>query len=409
MRRWTAGFIVAIVIGCVIGIIVPAGLGWDFANFYDAGRRVVGGQASDLYSPQSAIAGQPPQGSTGFFGTPLSAFFYVPLAFFSAKTALILFKIENVLAFAAVFILLLNYYRRFITGTPLEQSRFTAIYAFLFLIFQPFWTIFRVGGQTTPTMLLILSLGLIAHTSGRFWSSALSVVLAALIKPSFAPAVVFIALISEWAFTWRMAVLWVAAAGLSLVTLGWPVHVSFVNQMLESLGWEYSWYYNSSIYVWLDILRARMPLVIILTYALKTMGVLTLVWFAWQSRRAGWSPAARRHLCFLLMMVFYLVFSPTVYEHYLSLLFPFLIFIVASASSFTRQALRLVALIFAFSIAQNLILVNWVRYGFEIDSLPELLFVALIKGAPLLLTMVLMWRHRDEVLRSHTGPAWERG
>ena len=409
MRRWTSGFIVAIVIGCLIGIIVPAGLGWDFANFYDAGRRVVAGQAADLYNPQSAIAGQPPQGSTGFFGTPLSAFFYVPLAFFSAKTALILFKIENVLAFAAVFTLLLRFYRRLVAGTPLEQSRFTAIFAFLFLIFQPFWTIFRVGGQTTPTMLLILSAGLIAHTSGRFWPSALSVVLAALIKPSFAPAVVFIALVSEWAFTWRMALLWLLAAGLSLLLLGWPVHIAFVNQMIESLGWVYSWYYNSSIYVWLDILRTRVPLVIVLTYALKTSVVLTLAWFGWQARRASWTASARRHLCFLLMLVFYLVFSPTVYEHYLSLLFPFLIFIVASASSFSRQALTLVAVIFALSIAQNLILINWVRYGFEIDSLAELLFVALVKGAPLILTMVLLWRHRDEVLQSHATPAWGRG
>src|SRR5262245_13972372 len=149
MRRWTSGFIVAIVIGCLIGIIVPAGLGWDFANFYDAGRRIAAGQAADLYSPQSAIEGQPAQGSTGFFGTPISAFFYVPLAFFPAKIALILFKIENALAFAAIFVLLLKFYRRFVTGTPLEQARFTAIFAFLFLIFQPFWTIFRVGGQTT--------------------------------------------------------------------------------------------------------------------------------------------------------------------------------------------------------------------------------------------------------------------
>ena len=408
MRRWTSVFIVAIVIGCTIGIIVPAGLGWDFANFYDAGRRIVAGQAANLYSPLSAIAGQPPQGSTGFFGTPLSACFYVPLAFFSAKTALILFKIENVLALAAVFILLLKFYRRFVGG-PLEQSWFTAIFSFLFLMYQPFWTIFRVGGQTTPTMFLILSAGLIAHTRGQFWWSALSVVLAALIKPSFAPAVVFIALISEWAFTWRMTVLWMIAAALSLLLLGWPVHVSFVKQMVESLGWVYSWYYNSSIYVWLDILRSHTPLAIVLTYALKTVVVLVLAWFAWQARRATWTHGARRHLCFLLMMVFYLVFSPTVYEHYLSLLFPLLIFIVASASSFSRQALTLVATIFAFSVAQNLILINWVRYGFNIDSLPELLFVALVKGAPLLLTMVLLWRHRGEVLQSHAAPAWGRG
>jgi hypothetical protein len=213
-----------------------------------------------------------------------------------------------------------------------------------------------------------------------------------LIKPSLAPAVIFIALISEWAFIWRMAVVWAVAAGLSLLLLGWGAHVSFVKQMLESLGWEYSWYYNSSIYVALDVLRARA-----LTWVLKTIVILTLAWFAWQTRGSTWTVRARRHFCFLLMMVFSLVWSPTVYEHYLSLLFPFLIFIIVSAPSFSRQALTLVALIFVFSLAQNLIVVNWIRYGLKIDSLPELLLVALVKSAPLLLTMGLMWRHRGEL------------
>src|SRR5688572_27622302 len=82
--------LVLMAIGCAVGIIVPAGIGWDFANFYDAGRRVASGQAADLYNPDNLIAGQPPQGSTGFFGAPLSALFYVPLAWFDAGTALVL-------------------------------------------------------------------------------------------------------------------------------------------------------------------------------------------------------------------------------------------------------------------------------------------------------------------------------
>lgn len=408
--RWTLGFVVLTVVGCIVGIAVPAGLGWDFANFYDAGRRVAAGQFADLYSPLSPIGGQPPQGSTGFFGAPLSAVFYVPLAFFPPRTALVVFKIQNVLAFGAIFAILLKFYRLFVSADARERARFTALFALLFLLYQPFWTIFRVGGQTTPTVLLMLSIGLIAHTVGRFWVSALCVVVAALIKPSLAPAVVFLACISELAFVWRIAALWVGAAAISLLLLGWPVHVSFVKQMLESLQWEYSWYYNSSMYVSLDILRAHVHqgIFLALTYALKAAVVITFVWFAWQSRRAHWTAAARRHLCFLLMMTFYLMWSPTVYEHYLSLLFPFLIYVVASSKDFSREALTLVALVFLFSIGQNLILVNWVRYGFEIDSLPELLFVALLKGAPLLLTLVLMWRHGRELLQSHHAPAWAR-
>jgi hypothetical protein len=160
----------------------------------------------------------------------------------------------------------------------------------------------------------------------------------------------------------------------------------------------------------LEVLRAHVhqTTFLLLAYALKAAIVVTFVWFARQSRRRPWTSAARRHLGFLLMMAFYLVWSPTVFEHYLSLLFPLLIFVVASSKSFSREALTLVAVIFLFSIGQNLILINWIRYGFEIDSLPELLFVALLKAAPLALTMVLLWRHGSELLRSHAVPAWSR-
>ena len=39
-RRLTAAAVLLIAIGNVVGIVVPAGVGWDFANFYDTGRRV---------------------------------------------------------------------------------------------------------------------------------------------------------------------------------------------------------------------------------------------------------------------------------------------------------------------------------------------------------------------------------
>ena len=56
-----------IAIGVAVGIIIPAGLGWDFAVFYDAGRRALHGQFRDLYDPFSAIAGKRPQGEMRFW------------------------------------------------------------------------------------------------------------------------------------------------------------------------------------------------------------------------------------------------------------------------------------------------------------------------------------------------------
>jgi hypothetical protein len=58
-------------------------------------------------------------------------------------------------------------------------------------------------------------------------------------------------------------------------------------------------------------------------------------------------------------------------------------------------------------VAQNLILIDWVRAHVAFDSLPALLAAAIVKSAPLLLTMVLLTRHRDELFRSYAAPAWK--
>ena len=415
-QRWTKLFVALVAAGCLIGIAVPAGLGWDFANFYDAGRRVAAGQIADLYSPLSLINGQPPQGRTGFFGAPLSALFYLPLAPFSAETALVLFKIENVLAYAATFAILLRFYRHLVPGDDQARLKFTALFAFLCLIYQPFWTVFRVGGQTTATVLLLLSVGLVAHTRGRRWTSALCVVMAALIKPSLAPTLILLGALSGFSYALRLAAALAVAGALSQVLMGWPVHLSFLDLMSRSSRLTYAWYFNSSLYVLIENLRlyagpgaasGALRLVFLgLTYALKASVVVLVSWLAWRSRREAWTDAARRHADFLLAVVFFLLWSPTIWEHYLSLLFPLLIFIIASQAQFSRQALVLVALIFVLSVGQNLIVVNWFRYGFAFESLPALVGIALFKSAPLLLTMWLLWRHADEWLSSHAGSRW---
>ena len=416
-RRATRVIVALIATGCLVAIIVPAGLGWDFANFFDAGRRIVAGQIEDLYNPDSSIGGRAPQGTTGFFGAPLSALFYSPLGLFPAETALVLFKIQNVVALSLTFALLFRFYRHVVPADRLDQSRFAALFAFLVLIFQPFWTIFRVGGQTTPTVLLLLTIGLIAHTRNRAWTSAICVVLAALIKPALAPAVLFLVCVSGLAFLWRLAAVLGAAGLLSLALMGWPVHAAFLDLMARSSRLTYAWYFNSSVYILIDSIRGYVGaqtteslrwIFTGVTIALKAAVVLTIVWLTVRSRREALPVQGRRHLDFTLAVVFFLLWSPTIWEHYLSLLFPLLIFVVAARTDFSRQALALVAAIFVLSIGQNLIVVNWVRYGFEIDSLPELVGASLVKSGPLLLTLILLWRHGGELLRSHAGRAWGR-
>jgi hypothetical protein len=416
-RRVTWLTLALIGVGCMVGIAVPAGLGWDFANFYDAGRRVAAGATSDLYNPLSLIEGQPPQGRTGFFGAPISALLYVPLSGFTPEIALMLFKIQNVLALGATGGILLAFYRPFEGDTPLAEWRFTALFALLFLMYQPFWTVFRVGGQTTATVLLLLTAGLVAHTRGRFWTSAACFVVAVLIKPAIATGALFLACVSGVRYVGRLAALGAGTGFVSVLVMGWPIHAAFLVLMTRSSQLTYPWFFNSAIYLVFDNLRLNLApggggdlrmVLLGLSYALKAAVVLTCVWLALRIRRASGPAAARRHFNYLLAIVFVLLWSPTVWEHYLSLLFPLLIYVLAVRTHFSSPALSLVGLIFVLCLGQNLIVINWLRYGFEFESVPALIGITLFKSGPLLLTLIFLWRHGGELVASHQVSAWAR-
>jgi hypothetical protein len=112
-RRLTIALCMVILAGAIVGIIVPAGSGWDFANFFDTGRRMAAGQVLDLYRPDSLIAGEQPQGKLGFYGAPISALLYMPLSLFSPAWALIAFKVQNTIAYFAALGLLYWHNRQF--------------------------------------------------------------------------------------------------------------------------------------------------------------------------------------------------------------------------------------------------------------------------------------------------------
>jgi hypothetical protein len=407
--------IVLMLLGSITGIMVPAGTGWDFANFYDAGHRVAAGQTLDLYDPSLPIAGAPPQGAMRFWGTPISAFFYAPLSWFPAGTALVLFKIENVLALAASFALLFVFYRRFVAESADARIRFAATFAFLCLIYQPFWTIFRVGGQTTPTVLLLVTVAMICHTRRLDWGSAICVVLAAMIKPALAPALACLVCLSGIPFAIKTIVTLAAAGIASLVLMGWPIHAAFLDLMRRGVQFTFPWYYNSSLFVLVEALQTAIgggtpesagASGIILSLVLKAVVLGTVVFLVMQSRGRPWLPAARRHYAVVVSLLFFLWWSPTLWEHYLAILFIPLAYVVASADRFSRSALALVAAIFVLSLAQNLILIDWLRRHVSFDSPLALVAIGLLKTGPLLLMLVFVWRHHRELVASYEAPGW---
>lgn len=417
--RWLTRFCIGlIVVGCAVAIAVPAGHGWDFANFYDAGRRVATGRIQDLYAPGSPIDGAPPQGVMAFWGAPISAALYVPLGWFPPAAALVLFKIQNVAAYAVSLGLLFVFYRRFVSDWPEAQARFGALFAFLCLIYQPFWTVFRVGGQTTPTVLLLFVLALVWHTQSRYWASALCIVLATILKPALAPALALLLAISGLPFFIK-TVVWLTAAGvLSLLTMGWPVHAAFLTLMTGGVRDTFPWHLNSSLYVLIEHLRLALGtrgetgfmrmLPMALPTALKLVLLATFAYLFLQSRRQRWPEAARRHFHLLLAILFFVLWSRTLWDHYLALLFVPLIYVVATRQYFGRGAMALIAGIFLLSIGQNLVLTEILHSRLRLESPGALIAIALFKTGPLVLTLILLWRHAHGLLRSHTAPAWER-
>jgi len=125
---------------------------------------------------------------------------------------------------------------------------------------------------------------------------------------------------------------------------------------------------------------------------------------AWRARRLP-SPA-RWHALFLLSVLFALLVSPIVWEHYLALLFIPLAYLLAVRSELDKPSLWAMGLIFLFAIGQNLVLVMWLETTFTFDSAPELVAIGLLKSAPLLLTLILLRPRQGGLLGSYAHTAW---
>jgi len=403
-----------ILLGCLVAIAVPAGLGWDFANFYDAGHRAWVGQIADLYDPTAWIAGAPPQGHMAFWSVPLASYLFVPLAWLRPERALVAFKIENSLAILAALWLLHAHARRFVADDPEAQGRFSASFVWLALLFQPLWTVFRVGGQTTPTILLLLSVGLLAHSRGRWWLSSLCYVLTVILKPSFVLGLGFLALVSGMPFLLATAAWGTGLAACAILLMGWPIHATFLDKMFAGAGRSTVWLYNSSLSVALDNLRTLVdprqtsygrPAALEAGVQLIRIGVLAL--FAWLAVRARRIPLPQRsHALFLLSILFLLLAGPVVWEHYLAVLFIPLAYLLAVRRRLGATAQWALAGVFLFSVGQNLVLVLWLNEHLPIDGPASLLAAGLVKSAPLILTLPWLVRRQGGLLETYAGTEW---
>jgi uncharacterized membrane protein len=407
-HRLLLGLALGLIVVCVVAaLVIPAGEGWDFANFYDTGRRVAAGQLRDIYDPTSLIAGAEPQGKMAFWGAPASAWLYVPLSFLPPDAAMIAFKLIAVLATTAALVLLYRLTREFVEDEPEARARFAVLFAFLVLLFQPFWTIYRVGGQTTPMALLLLVLAMTTYVRERYLAAAVWLVLMVLVKPAFLVIPVFLALVSGRRFLVSLVGVGAVAALGSIAIFGWPIHREFLEILRRGSEKPSPWPFNSSVYIVADAFRTIKDSIPVrgsgglfpglLRVCLKLLVVGTFMAIMIQSYRESWPPARRRLFNFLMAIAFCLLISQVVWEHYLALLFIPLAFLVAAWHRLDRGAHRHIAAILALCVLQNLVLVLLFRDHFPVRSHLMLLAVSLIKAGPLLAFWGFLWFRRSSI------------
>lgn len=394
----------------VFGITNGQGLKWDFANFYDAGHKVWIGEIHNLYEATAMIDGKPPQGEMAFYGTPLSAILYAPLAWFPPHVALVLFKVQNTLANLAGIVLLYWQCRRFGEVSFGSKALFLALFTTVVAVYQPFWEIYHIGGQMTPTVFLALVLTLLCHIQGRDYLVALCFVLAVAIKPAFVLALAVLTLLSGRRFMTYVAGTGLILGATSIVWMGWPVHEAFLKRILTEI--PKPWLYNSSLTVAFDNFRTlleprpeQFPYVVMST--IVRLGISGLfMWLFVRHRSRIPSGPPRRHLDFLIAITTCLLLMPVVWEHYLAFLFIPLSYCLAIYPSLPRQAAYLLGIIFLVSVTQHVSIIAWLNSKVYVNGWLDLFVTGLLKSAPLGLTALFLIVYRKEVTKTYSLPEW---
>lgn len=387
------------------------GLRWDFANFYDAGHRALVGQAGDLYEATRPIAGQPPLGVMRFWGAPLVAGLYAPLALFEPETALLLFKLQNVAMLVIGLALLVRWHLVVRDGVARRvDPRDLVGFLVLVAVFQPFWTVFVVGGQTMPTVFLLLVLFLVAYPRGHDAVAALLLSLVFLIKPAFVVMLVLLA-VTRCVRLIGWLSLWLAVEGaLSIALFGWRPNLAFLAQAVEGLGSSRLWQFNSSVGTlvlnfkllwpnravpepWAGALASG---AVLLRVALGALVVAIGV----RMRAVLRDEAGRRTYVVLLALLFFLFVSEILWEHYLAVLFIPIVHVLARRDRLPPEAIAWVLAAALLCAGQNVLLAMTIDRWLAVDSWLEVVGVGLYKTGPLLVMAVFLTRHHAALARA---------
>lgn len=407
-----------IALGCLVAIFTPAGLGWDFANFYDAGHKALVGETHNLFDEHAQIDGEAPQSNMPFLSAPVSSYLYVGLALFDPELALVLFKAENALAIALALAIL--YFSLLGHVATEDRHRFTTRFLIAAVLFQPFWTVFRVGGQATPTILLLLAAGLVLHAHARFFWSAACMAMIVLIKPVFIPGAVFLALVSGKRFFLAASLIGGMVGAFSIGLMGVDIHLALIERMATEAGRLWPSHYNSALTSGLEYLLPPIceagpdgdatcrhhPAIAALSSAIRAGAALSLIFVFVAAARSGIAVQARRHFAWMIAAILPMMATPVVWAHYLSVLFLPVAFALAMQRHFPRPAMALIAAIVLLSVGQNLIIILEIVRLTGMDQPIEQIGMGVFKSLPLWLTLAFLLLHRRAVFSAYRAPGW---
>lgn len=400
------GCLSIILAATIYGILDLRGLGLDFANFYDAGRKAVYGEFQSLYDPFAPINGEKPFGHMLYFGAPVTSYIFAPLGMLPPVQAAHSFM---TIGAACIFLGLRLQYMRIlqcVEQSAEQRATFFALFCFTAMLFQPFWTVYQVGGQTTPLIFLCFVLGLISYERSYFALTALLYVVIVLIKPAFVVGALLLFLISPWRFkVWSVAC-GAAAIGLSLALVGLQINLEFFDLMRTKSGeLEGVPYYNSHMFAWLQAVMVPIgqatekvtERLLLINLVLRSLVLIWIAMIIWRAAHSTMPKKSYLAMSFVMCMLASLVMSPVVWAHYLMLMFIPLVYVMAyllgRGKSPTRAVRTLLALGILAAPLQNLRIFNQLIKILSPLSQGDVIGLTVAKSVVMLVLMAafLLW------------------
>ncbi len=331
----------------------------DFSALFVGARRFFtqGGPLYDLEAIRSNSFGDV------FKYPPFFALVLFPLVRVPTLAALQLWQELGLVSIVVAAVLLARLYR-------FERSQWLwGGLAFLLLAWRPIWD--SIGyGQVDPLLFLLLVGVLYALKRGHGEVAGLLLALCTMLKLYPAFLVLFLLLRREWRALGAFAVGLVALNGLSVLLLGWPVHATYLREVLPISGGGTAWIENQTLNGFLNrLVTDRLALSPVTNaradkIALAAGAAFTLA-SAWFVYRHGKKDTPGYDLGFSLLATTMLLVLPAAWVHYqVLLLLPFvqLLVLARDKGAIPYRVLAVLAVSFGLLCLGN----AWLFYAQEV-------------------------------------------